>query len=651
MPTAARRSRRAGRGCPTSCCSTSAWATRWTADSRSAGNCARCRRPADHLSYRARQRFRHGVGPAHGRRRLRHQEREPAAPARARQRAVPPRGAGAAIRHRAKTSFERGPLTLDLNRFTVSWRGQDVDLTLTEFWMVHALAKFPGPRQESRPVDERRAHRGRRQHHHFARQADPPQIQRGRSRISTASTPCTAWATGGGPIRRIEPELRPACRRSCLASRQARAGGAGAAGHTLGRLPVRADDGAPAAREPGAAVDRHRARRRDRAAGPSAAARWRAPAQRRRHRGATAGYRAGAAADRRPRRGPGSRIWVVDKQALARGRRGQPRRRPPPAAAGQRHLRPAGARRARGAAPLFERLHEGPRRRPRNSFPTTSSSAGARSSARSTARRRGAAARRRTARAVILSVGAPGVGRRIRGRRRRGRGKHRRHRLAAQPRARAARRGHADRVRGRGAGAVLLRVAPVIAPAAAARRGGERDRFAGPRARRWSPASTPATRSATCRAASRPCSSGSRSTTTTSRTWRAGLRTSCARRSPWCARRSTTCGCSSSRASSASTSTRAEEGLNRLETILTRMSEATRLEQVVRSGERERFDASERAWPAASKAMPRRIPRRRFALTMTDRAGAVDRRARPVRPDARQARRQRRRFRDRRSTD
>ena len=38
----------------------------------------------------------------------------------------------------------RGALTLDLNRFTVSWRGQGVDLTLTEFWLVHALAKFPG---------------------------------------------------------------------------------------------------------------------------------------------------------------------------------------------------------------------------------------------------------------------------------------------------------------------------------------------------------------------------------------------------------------------------------------------------------------------------------------------------------------------------
>jgi two-component system OmpR family response regulator len=38
---------------------------------------------------------------------------------------------------------ERGALTLDLKRFSVSWRGSPVPLTLTEFWMVHALAKFP----------------------------------------------------------------------------------------------------------------------------------------------------------------------------------------------------------------------------------------------------------------------------------------------------------------------------------------------------------------------------------------------------------------------------------------------------------------------------------------------------------------------------
>ena len=41
-------------------------------------------------------------------------------------------------------TLARGPLMLDLKRFTVTWRGNAVPLTLTEFWMVHALAKFPG---------------------------------------------------------------------------------------------------------------------------------------------------------------------------------------------------------------------------------------------------------------------------------------------------------------------------------------------------------------------------------------------------------------------------------------------------------------------------------------------------------------------------
>jgi two-component system, OmpR family, sensor histidine kinase ChvG len=38
---------------------------------------------------------------------------------------------------------------------------------------------------------------------------------------------------------------------------------------------------------------------------------------------------------------------------------------------------------------------------------------------------------------------------------------------------------------------------------------------------------------------------------------------------------------------------RAEDGLHRLDTVLTRMAEATRLEQVVRDSERERYDAAE----------------------------------------------------------
>jgi two-component system OmpR family response regulator len=40
--------------------------------------------------------------------------------------------------------LQRGELRLDLKRFSVTWRGQAVPLTLTEFWMVHALARHPG---------------------------------------------------------------------------------------------------------------------------------------------------------------------------------------------------------------------------------------------------------------------------------------------------------------------------------------------------------------------------------------------------------------------------------------------------------------------------------------------------------------------------
>jgi two-component system OmpR family response regulator len=43
----------------------------------------------------------------------------------------------------APERLERGPLVLDLKRFSVTWHGNEVALTLTEFWMVHALAKFP----------------------------------------------------------------------------------------------------------------------------------------------------------------------------------------------------------------------------------------------------------------------------------------------------------------------------------------------------------------------------------------------------------------------------------------------------------------------------------------------------------------------------
>ncbi len=38
----------------------------------------------------------------------------------------------------------RGALRLDAMRLTAQWREQAVDLTLTEFWMVHTLARTPG---------------------------------------------------------------------------------------------------------------------------------------------------------------------------------------------------------------------------------------------------------------------------------------------------------------------------------------------------------------------------------------------------------------------------------------------------------------------------------------------------------------------------
>ena len=44
----------------------------------------------------------------------------------------------------AEEIIERGELKLDMKRFLATWNDRIVDLTLTEFWMVHALAKFPG---------------------------------------------------------------------------------------------------------------------------------------------------------------------------------------------------------------------------------------------------------------------------------------------------------------------------------------------------------------------------------------------------------------------------------------------------------------------------------------------------------------------------
>jgi two-component system OmpR family response regulator len=40
--------------------------------------------------------------------------------------------------------IERGSLRLDSKRLTAHWADKRVDLTLTEFWMVHTLARHPG---------------------------------------------------------------------------------------------------------------------------------------------------------------------------------------------------------------------------------------------------------------------------------------------------------------------------------------------------------------------------------------------------------------------------------------------------------------------------------------------------------------------------
>ena len=38
----------------------------------------------------------------------------------------------------------RGDLAIDSERMSVHWKDQPVGLTLTEFWLVHALARYPG---------------------------------------------------------------------------------------------------------------------------------------------------------------------------------------------------------------------------------------------------------------------------------------------------------------------------------------------------------------------------------------------------------------------------------------------------------------------------------------------------------------------------
>lgn len=40
--------------------------------------------------------------------------------------------------------LQRGPVSIDLQQMRASYEGELLDLTLTEFWILHALARYPG---------------------------------------------------------------------------------------------------------------------------------------------------------------------------------------------------------------------------------------------------------------------------------------------------------------------------------------------------------------------------------------------------------------------------------------------------------------------------------------------------------------------------
>ncbi len=43
-----------------------------------------------------------------------------------------------------ESELKRGELLLDMNRYSISWRGEPLEISLTEFWLIHCLAKHPG---------------------------------------------------------------------------------------------------------------------------------------------------------------------------------------------------------------------------------------------------------------------------------------------------------------------------------------------------------------------------------------------------------------------------------------------------------------------------------------------------------------------------
>jgi two-component system OmpR family response regulator len=45
---------------------------------------------------------------------------------------------------KTETVLRHGDLELEVERMSVRWQGQTVPLTVTEFWFVHSLARYPG---------------------------------------------------------------------------------------------------------------------------------------------------------------------------------------------------------------------------------------------------------------------------------------------------------------------------------------------------------------------------------------------------------------------------------------------------------------------------------------------------------------------------
>jgi two-component system OmpR family response regulator len=46
--------------------------------------------------------------------------------------------------HPARSMLTQGELEIDADRYHVRWKGRTIPLTLTEFWIVHCLARHPG---------------------------------------------------------------------------------------------------------------------------------------------------------------------------------------------------------------------------------------------------------------------------------------------------------------------------------------------------------------------------------------------------------------------------------------------------------------------------------------------------------------------------